>query len=243
MAASIYRGGRPFIKPGIRTGNNTGLFNLSGAPVDGTSGSFAGVAGPGSILMSTSGVAYYNSNTKASPTWVALSGSAVAAITSGTITGATVSANINTDHKNLVASATFDNSDTPTALTGFSWTVVAGATYRFDIDLATTMTTNGGLDLAFALTTATLTSIRYNFYAATASDNTTAVSGTGTTATSGTNMFSSKTAAYTAVRIYGSFVVNAGGTFALTACQETAAAGGDATIVLLNSRASVVRVL
>jgi hypothetical protein len=56
-------------------------------------------------------------------------------------------------------------------------------------------------------------------------------------------MFSSKTAAYTTVRVRGSFVVNAGGTFALTGCQETSQGGGDATLVLIGSRARVTRVL
>ncbi len=69
MSAPIYRGGRPFIKPGIRTGNATGLFNVSGAAVNGTSGTAAGAAGPGSILMSTSGLVYVNTGTKASPVW------------------------------------------------------------------------------------------------------------------------------------------------------------------------------
>lgn len=166
-----------------------------------------------------------------------------AVLTDPTISGATQSASINSDVKVLAATATFDNSDTPTALTGFSWSVVAGKTYTFEIDLVTTMTTNGGLDIAFALTTATLTSIRYSTYAATAADNGTAVSTTGTTTTSGTNMFSSKTAAYTHVRIRGSFVVNAAGTFAITACQETAAAGADSTLVLIGSTARIQRVL
>lgn len=160
-----------------------------------------------------------------------------------TLTNKTLSGAINTDYKVLAASATYDNEGAPQALTGFTWTVAAGGTYDFQIDLDTTMTTNGGLELAFTLTTATLTSIRYTTYAATASDNTTAVSSTGTTTASATKMFDSKTAAYTTVRVKGSFVVGTGGTFALTACQETAAAGGDATLVLIGSTARVTRAL
>jgi hypothetical protein len=242
MAAPIYRGGRPFIKPGIRTGNNTGIFNVSGSPVDGTSGTLRGIAGPGSILMSTSGVAYYNSNTKASPTWVALSGSAAAAITSGTITGATLSGNIYSDTKPLAASITYDANVTPALITGFAWTVVAGATYQFDVELATTMTTNAGLTIAFKLTTATLTSIRYNTYAATASDNTTAVSTTGTTTTDLTEPFNSKAGAYTRVRVFGSMVVNAGGTFSWYGCQETSGTAGDVTLLLIGSTARMTRI-
>ncbi len=43
----------------------------AGAPTDGTSGTFAGFAGPGSLLIDTTNTnLYMNENTKASPTWV-----------------------------------------------------------------------------------------------------------------------------------------------------------------------------
>lgn len=43
----------------------------AGAPSDGTSGTGAGKCGPGSECRDyTNGVAYINTNTKASPTWV-----------------------------------------------------------------------------------------------------------------------------------------------------------------------------
>lgn len=43
---------------------------LSGTPVDGTSGTGAGVCGPGSLLVAVAGAKLYiNTNTKASPTW------------------------------------------------------------------------------------------------------------------------------------------------------------------------------
>lgn len=154
----------------------------------------------------------------------------------------TLSGAIESDIKVLAASATYDNSAALTTLTGFSWSVVAAGTYVFDVELETTMTTVGGLAVAFKLTTATLTSIRYVTYASTATDNATAVSTTGTTTTDATKMFDSKTAAYTRVRVHGSFVVNAAGTFAIQTAQNTAAAGGDATIVLIGSQAKVIRV-
>ena len=164
-------------------------------------------------------------------------------LTSPTITGATLSGGINSDFKVVAAAGqTFDANVTPTLITGFAHTVVAGATYVFDLELPTTMTVNAGLTIAFKLTTATLTSIRYNTYAATASDNTTAVSTTGTTATDLTEPFNSKTAAYTRVRVYGSFVVNAGGTFSLYGCQETSGTGGDVTLLLIGSTARVTRI-
>jgi len=51
--------------------NDCVILSVSGAPVDGTSGTGAGLAGPGSICLSTSGQSYTNTNTKASPTWTA----------------------------------------------------------------------------------------------------------------------------------------------------------------------------
>ena len=173
-----------------------------------------------------------------------VAGSLTGATITAPVTGGTISSNINTDIKVLAASQTIDASTTPAALsTPFSWTVVAGKTYVFDVELNTTMTTNAGLGVAFALTTATLTSIRYNSYATTATDNGTAVSTTGTTAASGTLMFNSKTAAYTRVRLWGSFVVNAGGTFEFKVAQETSGTGGDVTIVLIGSQGRLERVL
>jgi len=47
----------------------------AGAPVDGTSGTFAGIAQKGDLLLdSTNGNVYQNTNTQASPTWTLLSG-------------------------------------------------------------------------------------------------------------------------------------------------------------------------
>ncbi len=234
MAAPIYRGGYPYIAPGVRMGDNTGVFHIAGAPTDGTSGTLVGIAGPGSILMRTNGSVYVNTNTKASPTWVSLGVGASGAV----LTSPTITSPIYTDRKVLAATVTYDANVTLATLTGFSWTVVAGATYQFDLDLATTVTTVGGLAVAFKLTTATLTSIRYIYEAHTA----TAVAvATGTTTTDQTKMFDSKAAINLRVRISGSFVVNAGGTFAFQAAQNTSAAAGDASSVLIGSTASIFR--
>lgn len=163
-------------------------------------------------------------------------------LTSPIITGATNSGGIDSDTKVLAASITYDAIPAAATITGFSWTVVAAGVYVFDVELATTMTTTGGLAVNFKLTTATLTSIRYNTYASTAVDNSTAVSSTGTTTTDATKPFDSKTAAYTRVRIFGSVVVNAGGTFAWQATQNTTGTGGDVTIILIGSTARLTRV-
>lgn len=50
--------------------NDVVLLTVAGAPVDGTSGTGAGVAGPGSLVVDITNANHYiNANTKASPTW------------------------------------------------------------------------------------------------------------------------------------------------------------------------------
>jgi len=145
------------------------------------------------------------------------------------------------ERKVIATQIDYASNATAATITGFSWTVIASGTYIFEINLPTTMTTNGGLTLNFKLTTATLTSIQYQSYAATASDNTTAVSTQGTTTTDATKVFDSKTAAYTLVTIKGSVVVNAGGTFAWQGCQNTSHV--DTTSLLVGGYASLIRAL
>ena len=49
------------------------IFDIAAAPTDGTSGTGAGLAAPGSLLLRTDvATAYLNVGTKASPTWVAI---------------------------------------------------------------------------------------------------------------------------------------------------------------------------
>ena len=55
---------------GVYLGNNVWVFSVTSAPSDGTSGTGAGIAGPGSLCLNTAnGEMYTNTNTKASPTW------------------------------------------------------------------------------------------------------------------------------------------------------------------------------
>jgi len=165
-------------------------------------------------------------------------------VITGTVTGAaTVAGLIEADTKVLAATATYSATTTLATLTGFSWSLIAGATYVFEVNLPTTMTTVGGLSVAFKYTTATLTSIQLQTYAATASDLATAVSTQSTTTTDATKFFDSKAAAYTLVTLKGSLVVNAAGTLAVQACQNTSAGSGDATLVLLGAYATFKRVL
>jgi hypothetical protein len=63
----------------------------AGAPSNGTSGTLAGFANKGDLLVDvTNAVTYQNTNTQASPTWTQLGTGASVAITGGTIDGATI---------------------------------------------------------------------------------------------------------------------------------------------------------
>lgn len=194
-------------------------------------------AGTIKTLADTSSTQTFTNKTLTAPTLTAPIITGAGSIAAGT----TIASAINSDVKVLAASAAYTSNVTAATLTGFSWTVVAGGTYIFEVNLPATMTTNGGLTVNFKLTTATLTSIQYDTYAATASDNTTGVSTQGTTTTDATKVFDSATAAYTIVRIRGSMVVNAGGTFAWQACQNSSHA--NTTTVLLGSYAKLIRTL
>lgn len=66
------------------------LANAAGSPVNGTSGTLAGVAPPGALLMTQEVALYQNTNTQASPTWSPLANDGAAAITAGTINGASI---------------------------------------------------------------------------------------------------------------------------------------------------------
>lgn len=155
-------------------------------------------------------------------------------ITGGSLTGAALSANINGDVKVLAATQNFDNQvgqgTTLTTVTGMSWTVVPG-TYRFKFHGTVTMTTNGGLKMAFKLTTAVLTSLALRIRQSTDTDNTGAISAAFTTATDQATWFSQKTVAFTNVIVEGTMVVGTGGTIDVQAAQETAH-NDDSTIVL-----------
>jgi hypothetical protein len=82
------------------------------------------------------------------------------AITGGTITGTTQSANINSDIKRTSAAVTKNASDVYANVTGLSATVVPG-TYRFRCVLPSTVASGtGGIKYAFNYTTAVLSSIQ-----------------------------------------------------------------------------------
>jgi len=125
-------------------------------------------------------------------------------------------------------------------VTGLSWSVIAGATYRFRLVIPkVVMTTNAGLKLAFKLTTATLTSLNLRVRSSTDTDNTGAVSVNHTTATDQATWVSQKAVVYTTIEVEGSFVVNAAGTIAVQAAQETAHA--DTTTIVKGAYAELKR--
>lgn len=62
----------------VMSDNNLAILANAGAPTNGTSGTFAGKAGPGCMVVdTTNAVLYINTGTKASPVWVAVSGGGV----------------------------------------------------------------------------------------------------------------------------------------------------------------------
>jgi hypothetical protein len=71
--------------------NGTPVLNNSGAPTSGTSGSFAGQAGPGALLMDyVNAVLYINTGTEASPTWTQVGSASGIQTISGTISSANI---------------------------------------------------------------------------------------------------------------------------------------------------------
>lgn len=145
-------------------------------------------------------------------------------LTSPTITGATQSATIDSDVKVLAAdftAASGTTGTTLTSLTGISWNVVAGATYKFKFVIpAVTMTVNNGLKLAFKLTTATLTSVNLRVRSSTDTDNTGAVSVAFSTTTDQATWVAQNAVVYTNIIVEGTLVVNAAGSIAVQAAQN-----------------------
>jgi len=120
-------------------------------------------------------------------------------------------------------------------LTGFA--VVAGGVYTFVANLSGTSTANGGLKVAFKYTTATMTALDATGIGL-AADATGVVTHT-TTATDQASLFTGL-AAIISVRIYGRITVNAAGTIALQAAQNTTHA--DTSSIYIGSSLTFTRV-
>lgn len=59
---------------GIQLTNQCAVLDTATAPTDGTSGTYAGVANAGTLLLQSNGTMYVNTGTKASPTWTVSGG-------------------------------------------------------------------------------------------------------------------------------------------------------------------------
>ncbi len=69
--------------------NNVPIVTNAGAPTSGTSGTYAGQAGPGSILIDfTNANLYVNAGTLASPTWIEFAGNQIYTFQPLTVNGA-----------------------------------------------------------------------------------------------------------------------------------------------------------
>jgi hypothetical protein len=125
-----------------------------------------------------------------------------------------------------VLAAAFDvdsgtSGSTLTSLSGISWPVVAGATYRFHMTIPhITTTTNSGAKMAFKLTTATLTSVNLRVWSSTDTDNTEMISVNFTNTADQAPWFDQKAVVYTWHRVDGTLVVNAAGSIAVQAAQN-----------------------
>src|SRR5271157_309345 len=117
-----------FFLPRLGDVNLVPTWAHAGAPSNGTSGTLANVAGVGDLLIdTTNAVCYQNTGTTASPTWthIVATGS-TAAITSGTINGATIGATTPSTGAFTTVSAT--GQVTSTVSTGTAPFVVASTT-------------------------------------------------------------------------------------------------------------------
>jgi hypothetical protein len=104
--------------------NNIGVLTNAGAPTNGTSGTFAGKAGPGCLLIDvTNKILYVNAGTKASPVWVS------------TLSGQQAKSNFSTAQATGFAADTYLlGSSIAAPTTGF----VAGQRYQCKFDMVKT---------------------------------------------------------------------------------------------------------
>lgn len=198
-------------------------FGGTGAPVDGTSGTGAGLAAVGSMyLRSTTGISYVNIGTKASPVWLT-SGGALASVTK-----------FCTTQFDAVTGTTGTTLTPVVGLTGFN--VAAAGVYQFSVHVAGVSTANCGMKLGLKYTTATMTSVEVMARGYTAS----AVAVQHSTTATDLASFFAQTAVVINVTISGQLIVNAAGTIGLSAAQNVAHA--DTTSVYAGSYMSLTRI-
>jgi hypothetical protein len=208
---------------------NTGFVQLNGK----TSGAlkFIPADATGQTVSVTTAAQTVGATTLTIPNFAGVSDSLAFITLAQTISNKTLDVtNINQAFKTL-STQTFTSNATLTNLTGLSWAVAAGGTYYFDLEVPLlTETTNGGAQMAFKLTTATLTQVNLRVNETTDTDNAaTNVSTSFTSTTDQATWFNQKTTVFTHVRVRGSFTVGTAGSIAIQAAQNTSAGGGDAT--------------
>jgi len=121
---------------------NTLVLPNAGTPTNGTSGTFAGKAGIGSLLLDyTNGVLYVNAGTLASPTWVNSSGNVSGNGGLGQVGNAKMTYDFAVDGG---AISTITPSNSPTLPAN---AIILGGT----VDITTTLTSGGAATIALGL--------------------------------------------------------------------------------------------
>lgn len=122
--------------------NDVAILSNAGVPTDGTSGSFAGYAGPGALVLDyTNGSLYINIGTKASPIWTRSSGNVIGNGGLGVVGNAKMTYDFAVDG-GAVSVITPTNSPTIPLNA-----IILGGT----IDITTTLTSGGAATIALGL--------------------------------------------------------------------------------------------
>ena len=159
-------------------------------------------------------------------------------ITGGTINGTTMTGSISNAVKRCTTQTDATSNTTLADITGLTGiSLVAGATYAYEIRLSGTAGASGGWKVAFNYTTATLTSLQSQSVAFSAAA---VVTGTQVTTTTTQTSLIASTAAHLAGIIYGTLVVNAAGTLAVQFAQN--ASNATASSIYVGSTASFTRI-
>ena len=157
-------------------------------------------------------------------------------LTNKTLTSPTITGEIHGDISVCTSQLDKTSSTAFSSVTTLSATVVSGGTYKFDINLPCTSTTNGGIKFCFKYTTTTLTSLEATGIGHTAA----AVATQHTTTTTDQAALFDQKAAVIFTRIVGEMVVSTGGTIALQMAQDTSHA--DTSSVYIGATMAFTRI-
>lgn len=221
LATAQGNGTKVQLSTGTTATNDCVKFDANGNTVDAGAACGGGGGGSGTVttlsVVSTNGLTGSVSNPTTTP--AITMGTTVSGLIAGS-GGALVQASaamINAPVVSVMTNSIVPGSATPTSL-GMSTTLVAGATYSFELFLYMTDSTGGSLGLNGGSVTATsLNGISTSFHTSSVSNVTTILSSLSTTQTTGT------AASQLGFLMTGTLVVNAGGTFVPTFASSTAA--------------------